>query len=102
MRYTNDMWHLITGTRGVTSFVGPLGRPQPLTEEEIRRMRLENVVVEVDFAAGDKVKVVSGPLEGFIGEVEEVDAHNQKCRVCISMFGRQTPVELDLVQIEKL
>ena len=102
MRYTNDMWHLITGTRGVISFVGPQGKPLPLTEDEIRRMHLEQVTVEVNYKAGDKIKVVEGPLEGFIGDIIEIDAHNKKCRVNVAMFGRITPVELDLIQIGKL
>ncbi|MCL2751482.1 MAG: transcription termination/antitermination protein NusG [Firmicutes bacterium] len=102
MRYTNDMWHLITGTRGVISFVGPQGRPLPMTEDEIRRMRLEEVAVDIDFKAGDKVKVDEGPLEGFIGDITEIDVHNKKCRVNVSMFGRVTPVELDLLQVSRL
>lgn len=102
MDYTNDMWHLITGTKGVTGFVGPQGRPMPLNEDEIRRMRLEKVTVIIDIAVGDKVKVVNGPLEGFIGDIESIDAGNSKCRVMVSMFGRQTPVELEIVQVEKI
>lgn len=102
MRYANDLWHLIVNTRGVTSFVGPQGKPTPLDEDDIKRMRLEKVAVESDYKVGDKVQVVEGPLQGFIGEVEEIDLSNQKIRVSVSMFGRQTPVELELIQIEKL
>lgn len=102
MRYTNDMWHLITNTRGVISFVGPQGRPLPMTEEEIRRMRLETVAINMDFAVGDKVRVTEGPLESFIGEIIELDVHNSKCRVNVSMFGRTTPVELEVLQISRL
>lgn len=100
MDYNNDMWHLITGTRGVTGFVGPQGRPLPLTEEEIRRMHLEKVVVETDMKVGDKVKVTQGPLEGFVGDIESIDAEGGKCKVIVSMFGRLTPVDLELYQIE--
>jgi len=102
MDYTNDMLHLITGTRGITGFVGPLGRPMPLTDEEIKRMRLEKVTIETDFAVGDNVKVTSGPFDGFVGIIEYIDLNNAKCRVSVSMFGRQTPVELELFQIEKV
>jgi transcriptional antiterminator NusG len=102
MRYANDLWHLIVNTRGVTSFVGPQGKPTPLDEDDIKRMRLETVTVESNYKKGDKVQVVEGPLSGFIGEVEEIDAANQKLRVVVSMFGRQTPVELEMIQIEKL
>lgn len=102
MEFSNDLWHMITHTRGVTSFLGPGGHALPLREEEIRRMRLENVVVEVNFKVGDKVKIISGPLESSIGDVEAIDMVNQKCNVIVSMFGRQTPVELDFVQVEKI
>ncbi|MDR3317863.1 MAG: transcription termination/antitermination protein NusG [Clostridiales bacterium] len=102
MRYTNDMWHLITDTRGVISFVGPQGKPLPLTEDEIRRMHLETVKVEVDYVVGDSVKVIEGPLEGFIGSIIELDINGNKCRVNVSMFGRITPVELDLIQISRM
>ena len=103
MRYANDLWHMIVNTRGVTSFVGPQGRPTPLEEEDIKRMRLEKVVAVVSaYKVGDKVQVIDGPLQGFIGEVEEVDANNHKVRASVSMFGRQTPVELEMTQIEKL
>ena len=102
MDYNNDMWHMITNTRGVTGFVGPQGRPLPLTEDEIKRMHLEKIVVETDLQVGDKVKVTQGPLEGFVGTVDALDAAAGKCRVIVSMFGRETPVDLELYQIERL
>lgn len=102
MDYENNMWHTITGVKGVTGFVGPLGRPMPLTDDEIRRMRLEKPTVVVNFAVGDKVKVISGPLESFVGEIETIDSSNAKCKVMVEMFGRQTPVELETIQIEKI
>lgn len=71
MEYDNDsMWHIITQTRGVTGFVGPQGHPLPLTDDEIRRMHLEKVVAKTDYAAGDTVKIISGPLEDFVGKIE--------------------------------
>ncbi len=100
MRYRDSLWHTIVNTRGVTGFCGPAGRPLPLTQDEIRRMRLEKVNVDIKVNVGDKVKVTMGPLEGFAGEVTEVDNENQKCKVTVSMFGRLTPVELDFSQIE--
>lgn len=102
MDYDNSMWHIITNTRGVTGFVGPNGRPLPLTEEEVKRMRLEKVVSSTDFKPGDKIKVTDGALEGFVGTIESVDLPNSKCRLSVSMFGRITPVELELYQIEHL
>jgi transcriptional antiterminator NusG len=100
MRYRDSLWHSIVNTRGVTGFVGPEGRPQPITDEEIRRLKLEKVNIDIKVAVGDKIKVISGPIEGFVGEVMSVDAENQKCKVSVEMFGRPTPVELDYDQIE--
>ena len=100
MRYKDSLWHTIVNTRGVTGFVGPAGRPIPLTDEEIRRMRLEKVNVEIKVGVGDKVKVVSGPLEGFVGDVVSVDTENQKCRVNVTMFGRMTSVDVEFDQID--
>ena len=100
MDYDNSMWHIITQTRGVTGFVGPQGRPLPLTEDEIRRMHLEKVVAKSDYAIGDVVKIIDGPLKDFVGNIETIDADTQKCRVSVSMFGRQTPVDLEFYQIE--
>ncbi len=102
MDYDNSMWHMITNTRGVTGFVGPQGRPLPLNEDEIKRMHLEKIVVETDLQIGQKVKVTQGPLEGFVGTVESVDAANSKCKVVVSMFGRDTPVDLEMYQIEPI
>ena len=100
MDYDNSMWHIITQTRGVTGLVGPLGRPLPLTEDEIRRMHLEKIPTKSDYEPGDTVKVNQGPLEGFVGTIEKVDAVNKKVRVSVSMFGRQTPVDLEFYQVE--
>ena len=98
MDYNNDMWHIVTNTRGVTGFVGPKGYPLPLTDEEVKRMHLERpAVVATDFSIGQTVKVTAGALEGFIGTI---DAAAGKCKVTVSMFGRMTPVELELYQIE--
>ncbi|MFR1566070.1 MAG: transcription termination/antitermination protein NusG [Christensenellales bacterium] len=102
MDYNNDMWHIITNTRGVTGFVGPLGRPLPLTDEEVKRMHLEKpATVVTDFAIGETVKIIDGSLEGFIGTIDALDVAQSKCKVTVSMFGRLTPVELELYQIER-
>ena len=102
MDYNNAMWHMVTNTRGVTGFVGPQGRPMALTEDEIKRMHLEKIVVETNLSVGEQIKIVNGPLEGFIGTVETIDAANSKCKVIVSMFGRDTPVDLELYQVEKV
>ena len=102
MRYRDSLWHTVVNTRGVTGFAGPAGRPLPLTDDEIRRMRLEKINVDIKINVGDKVKVVSGPLEGFVGDVVSIDTNNQKCRVNVTMFGRITPVDVDFDQIDAL
>ena len=102
MIYSNDIWYLVTNTRGVTGFVGPQGRPLPLTETEVARMGLEEVALSIDFAVGDTVTVVSGPIESFSGVVVELNEETQKVKVNVEMFGRKTDVELDFVQVKKV
>lgn len=102
MIYSNQLWYWITNTRGVTGFVGPQGRPIPLKENEIRKMRLEDTVVEGDFLIGDKVLVESGPLEGFEGTITELNDAAHKAKLNIQMFGRNTDVEVEYIQIKKL
>ncbi len=100
MRYTDSLWHTIVNSRGVTGFVGPQGRPLPLTDEEVKKMKLEPVVVDIKVEVGQKVKVVGGALDGFIGTILSVDAANSKCKAEVEMFGRPTAVDVDLAQIE--
>ncbi len=102
MKYSNDIWYLVTNTRGVTGFVGPQGRPLPLTDEEVARMGLIKEVVDVDFAEGDDVQIISGPLESFCGKVVSLSPASQKAMVNVSMFGRNTDVEVDFVQVKKI
>ena len=103
MIYGDDIWHAVTRTRGITGFVGPKGRPLHLTEEEIRKMRLEkNTVVDITIAENDKVEVLDGALNGFVGTVISVDVENAKCKVMVEMFGRDTPVDLNLDQIRRV
>jgi transcriptional antiterminator NusG len=102
MIYGDDIWHAVTRTRGITGFVGPKGRPLPLTEEEIMKMRLEKVEVDTSLKTGDKVEVLEGPLNSMIGSIISVDVNNQKCRVNVEMFGRETPVDLALDQVRKI
>ena len=103
MIYGDDIWHAVTRTRGITGFVGPKGRPLPLTDEEIHKMRLEkNTVVDITIVENDKVEVLEGALNGFIGTVLSVDIATAKCKVMVEMFGRETPVELGLEQVRKI
>ena len=102
MHFTNDLWYLITNIRGVTGFVGPLGRPMPLSDDEVMRLGLAKVAVNVDFAVGDEVKVMTGPLESFSGKIIAMNDATQKVKVNVVMFGRATDVELDYVQVKKI
>lgn len=104
MIFNNDLWYVITNIKGVTGFVGPQGRLLPLSDAEVKRMGLEIKVDldEIDFAVGDNVKVVAGPLESFIGVVNSLNFASQKANVRVTMFNRETDVELDFVQIEKI
>lgn len=101
MIYSNQLWYWVTNTRGVTGFVGPQGRPIPMKEDEIRKMRLEEVVQNADFAVGDKVNIDAGPLEGFDGVITELNDLSQKAKVNIQMFGRSTDVEVEYIQMKK-
>ena len=102
MIYSNQVWYLVTNTRGVTGFVGPQGRTLPLKDEEVRKMQLEKVVDKVDFVVGDTVSIDAGPLAGFVGQIKELNDSTQKAKVNVLMFGRNTDVEVDYVQIRKI
>ncbi|MCD8041164.1 MAG: transcription termination/antitermination protein NusG [Clostridia bacterium] len=102
MIYSNQLWYWVTNTRGVTGFVGPQGRPIPMKEAEIRKMRLEEVVVDADFAVGEKVNIDAGPLEGFDGIIKELNIPAQKALVSVELFGRTTDVEVEFIQIRKI
>jgi len=102
MIMTDESWYVVRNTRGCTGFVGPGSKPVPLTEEEVARMGVEVKQIEIDFAVGDTVRVTDGPLDGFNGVVEEINAEKQLVKLRVSMFGRETPVELEFSQVETL
>ncbi|HHT64581.1 MAG: transcription termination/antitermination protein NusG [Caldicoprobacterales bacterium] len=102
MIMTDESWYIIRNTRGVTGFVGPGSKPIPLTDEEVRAMGVEYIPIKLDAEIGDNVRVISGPLENFIGSIEEIYPDKQKVKVLVSMFGRDTPVELEYHQIQKI
>jgi transcriptional antiterminator NusG len=102
MIYGDDLWHNITRTRGITGFVGPNGRALALTEDEVRRMKLEVVTVNIDLHVGDKVEVIDGPFAGQVGSVISVDVEDRRCRINVEMFGRDIPVDLEFNQIRKI
>ena len=100
MILTDDSWHLIHNVRGATGFVGSDGKAVPLTEQEIYDLGVERREIVVGYAVGDEVKVTDGPLAGFFGVVEELEPEKDRVRVVVSMFGRETPVDLELDQVE--
>ena len=102
MILTNETWQVVRNVRGVTGFVGADGKAIPLSEEEILALGVETRELNIGFAVGDSVKVLDGPLEGFIGTVEELEPERNRVRVAVSMFGRETPVDLELDQVESV
>jgi len=102
MYMNDDTWYVVRNTRGVTSFVGPGSKPVPLTEEEALSMGVEFPLEVLDFDLDDNVKVISGPFEDSIGAVKEINYHKRTVIVKLSIFGRETPVELDFVQVQKI
>ncbi|HHX72660.1 MAG TPA: transcription termination/antitermination protein NusG [Clostridiales bacterium] len=99
MVMTDESWHVVRNIRGVTSFVGPGSKPVPLSDREVAALGGNKREVQVDYAVGDSVRVVDGPLEGFIGTVEELSVEKNRVKVTVSMFGRDTAVELELEQV---
>jgi transcriptional antiterminator NusG len=102
----NDAWYVVRNTPGVTGFVGAGSHPSPLDEGEVkrilRRMKMEAPRVKVSFAKGERVKVVDGPFSDFIGLVDGINPEKGKVRVLVSFFGRETPVELDFLQVSRI
>ena len=102
MVMTDETWHLVRNVRGVTGFVGSGNKAIPLTDAEIAAMGVEKREVLVNYEVGSSVRITEGALESFLGTVEEIDTEREKVRVVVSLFGRETPVELDLDQIESI
>ncbi|MBQ3423688.1 MAG: transcription termination/antitermination factor NusG [Clostridia bacterium] len=100
MILTDESWHLVRNVRGATGFVGSDGKAIPLTEQEIYDLGVERREIVVGYAVGDEVKVIDGPLSGFLGTVDELEPEKNRVRVVVSMFGRETPVDLELDQVE--
>ena len=102
MVMSDENWFVVRNVRGCTGFVGPNGKPVPLTEKEIAALGVEKKEIVVNYAVGDTVSITDGPLENFSGVVDEIDQEKNMVRVTISMFGRETSVELELDQVEPL
>ncbi len=102
MIMTDESWYVVRNCRGVTGFVGPGSKPVPLTDEEIAAIGLEKKTITVGFDVGDNIRVKYGPLEGFVGVITAIVMDKQKIKAKISMFGRDTDVELEFNQVEAL
>jgi transcriptional antiterminator NusG len=106
MIMTDDSWYVVRNTPGVTGFVGTGSKPVPLHDEEakdiLRQMGVFEPKVKIGFSLGENVRVTSGPFENFVGSVEEIHPDKGKIKVMVSMFGRETPVELEFSQVEKI
>ena len=103
MVYSDDTWHVIRNVRGVAGFVGASGNdPFPLTDEEVYEMGVEKREIVVNYAVGDTVRILDGPLSSFTGIVESPEVEKNAVSVIVSMFGRETPVEFELDQVEAI
>lgn len=102
MFMNDETWYVVRNTRGVTGFVGPGSKPVPLSEEEIKAMGIDLTVVLMDVAIGDTVAVTDGPFEGSVGIVREIHEHKRTVIVNLSIFGRETPVELEFSKMSRM
>jgi transcriptional antiterminator NusG len=106
MLLDDESWYVVRNTPGVTSFVGSGTKPVPLTDRDVskiqRQMKQEAIPIRVEFEVGEAVRVVDGPFTDFHGKVDEINPEKGKLKVLVNMFGRETPVELDLLQVEKV
>ena len=100
MLVTDESWYAVRNIRGCTGFVGTTTDPIPLTDDEVARLGVETRSVEVSFSVGDSVQITDGPFDGYVGTVESIDTDKNRVTVIVSMFGRETPVELELNQAE--
>lgn len=106
VKMTEDAWYIIRNTPGVTGFVGSGTDPTPVSEQEIakikKRMGVEDPKHQINYSIGEVVNIVDGPFKGFDGAISEIDTQKGKIKVLVSMFGRETPVELDALQVKKV
>ena len=100
MVMNDETWHVVRNIRGVTGFLGEGNKPIPLSDADVASLGVEKREVVVSYQEGDTVRITDGALESFLGTVEEIDLERSKVRVVVSMFGRETPVELELDQVE--
>jgi len=100
MIMSDDSWYIIKNIRGVTGFVGSGGKPTPLTEDEVLQLGVEKREIIVPFAVGDSVTIVDGPFTSFVGTVDAIDVEGNSVRVIVPLFGRDTPIELELDEVD--
>ncbi|MDP4132985.1 MAG: transcription termination/antitermination protein NusG [Bacillota bacterium] len=99
---TNESWYVVRNIRGVTGFVGPGSDPVPLTDDEITRMNIEKKEITIDFKVGDSVRIIDGPFQDYVCNVEKIDIEHKTVTVLVPMFNGDTPVELEFGQVETL
>lgn len=102
MMMTDESWYVVRNTRGVTGFVGPGSKPVPLTDEEVESMGVQESFIELDLEVGESIKVISGPLNGYVAIIQEISLEKRKIKAIMDMFGRETLAELEFTQVEKL
>jgi transcription termination/antitermination protein NusG len=98
----DDSWYVVRNTRGVTGFVGPGSKPVPLSDDEVESMGVTEPLVSIDVEVGENIRIVSGPLENFVAHIQDINNEKRKIKALVNMFGRETPVELDFNQVEKI
>ena len=102
MILNDESWYIVRNIRGCTGFVGSSSAPIPLTPEEVKKLGVETRTVKLAYSVGESVRILDGPLANMIGKVSEIDTENKKVKVVVSMFGRETPAELSLGEIEPI
>jgi len=102
MVMTDDTWYVVRNTRGVTSFVGPASKPVPLTDDEIISMGIEMPEFELDFTTDESVRIMTGPFEGSVGTVKEINHQKKTVTIALSVFGRETQVEVDYHILQRI
>ena len=103
MIMNDESWYVVRNTRGVTGFVGPGSKPDPLSDEEVAKMGVESVRRKgINLEIGESVEITSGPMEGFTGKISDIDNERRKITVMVAMFGRETPAEVDFGQVKLL
>lgn len=102
MIMTDESWYAVRNIRGCTGFVGPSSKPIPLSDEEVEKLGINKKLVEISYEVGDSVNIIDGPLAGYTGIVEQIDLEEGRLRVLVSMFGRETPTDLELGQVEPI